>query len=94
MRIRPVCVRCQVGYQIAKSGVYLIEMFNDPPEPYKLWNADLWQCPICNHQIVRGFGNEAVQHFQADLNEIVGKLNAAGETVIYEYELNRIPEAV
>ena len=29
-------------------------------EPYKVWNADLWECPECHHQIIVGCGERPI----------------------------------
>jgi hypothetical protein len=62
-------------------------MFNEPPRPYKIWHADLWVCPQCLHQIVSGYGSEALlEHFQEGFDEYLENVKAAGGIVIYQYE--------
>jgi len=67
-----VCVKDEVEYQIAKTGGYVIEYFNYPPRPYKIWMSDAWKCPACGHVIMAGFGNGPIsEHFQEDFDEVL-----------------------
>lgn len=53
------CVNCQKFFRLKKSGVTLEEgMPRAGGEwgPYKLWMADLYECPECGAQIIAGFG--------------------------------------
>ncbi len=27
-------------------------------QPYKIWSADLWECPDCGHQLISGWGQQ------------------------------------
>ena len=84
-----VCKDCQIGYEIEKSGAWLIEMFSDPPRPYKIWSCDAWKCPGCDVVIMAEFGNEAIaEYYQPDFKDILDsckKYESAGR-VVYEYE--------
>jgi hypothetical protein len=48
-----VCVRCEKQYRIKKNGVLVVDMFQDPPEPYEIREGDMWECPSCGHQVRR-----------------------------------------
>ena len=66
----PTCVHCERGYERIRSGVYLVEHFNDPPQPYKVWSADLWKCPQCQQQTVMGYGMDPLmEHYEQVFNE-------------------------
>lgn len=63
--LKPVCVKDQRFYFPRKNGVPIIEgkpqhgakpgtAEPDKWTPYKLWMADVWECPECGHQIVIG----------------------------------------
>lgn len=64
---RPVCVACQCFYRVVKNGVRIIEgkpthadaklglAEPDAWVPYKVWLADMYQCPSCGHRIISGF---------------------------------------
>ena len=65
-----VCKKCEVELQPKQNDVRVIEYFMDPPEPYKLWCADLWACPKCGYEIVTGFGYQAyTEHFRKDFEK-------------------------
>ena len=83
----PTCVQCERGYKIEKTGVYLVEMFNRPPRPYKVWHADLWECPQCGDQITHGYGeNQLMEHFEEGFDEWLGLLKDSGAMIINQYE--------
>lgn len=89
-RTNPVCVGDEVEYRILENGIYLIELAYDPPEPYKMWLADLWMCPVCGHKLVHGYGHEPKEHFEQDFNYYVERAIEKG-TVVYQYELRNAP---
>ena len=83
----PTCVQCQVGFDRIKSGIFLVEMFNDPPRPYKVWHADLWECQKCEEQIVSGYGQGPLsEHFQEHFDSGLANLKEQGAVIIYQYE--------
>ena len=65
-KLKTVCVKCQRFYRPKKNGVSFIEAMPrggdrrpkpglaepDGWTPYKLWAADLWECPGCGNQII------------------------------------------
>ena len=85
----PICPRCQTKFRNIQSGVTVVEMFLDPPQPYKLWLADLFECPSCRARIVSGFANRAyVEHYEQDFAEKYAAL--AAKDTFYSFE--RVPE--
>lgn len=72
------CVKCRVFLVPKRNGVRVEEgkpLTNDsrgPWGPYKLWAADLSECPACGFQLVHGFGGGPLaEHFQADYEKVV-----------------------
>lgn len=64
-----VCLPCEKEMFISKSGV-IVEEHMDNGRPYKIWMADLRECPTCGHQCIVGFGDKPlVEHFQDDYEE-------------------------
>ncbi len=51
----PICVPCQLNYRCELNGV-LVRL-----DPDTITAADLYQCPSCGHQIVRGFAQRAME---------------------------------
>ena len=84
-----VCVHCEVGLKIEKSGVVCIEYFNEPPKPYKLWFCDAWKCPRCGHIVLSGFAkNPFAVHYEEDFGFLLKKCQEdRTRWVIREYEL-------
>ena len=82
---RPICVRCQTEFRNIKSGIAVIEMFSQPPEPYQIWLADLFECPTCKTRIVSGFAQEPLtHHFERDFERRL--LQSGGDSPVYNYE--------
>ena len=85
-----ICVKCEVQCQILKNGVPLIEMFLDPPQPYKILSSDKWQCPICKHEILAGISEYGSEHFQEIFPKALEK--AKEYNPVYSYEHKRLKE--
>ena len=82
-----ICRKCEREFKPKENGVVVVEMFQLPPKPYKLWHADLWHCPVCGIEIVAGFaGSPFAEHFKDDIQAIIKKAKTSGQTVIYDYE--------
>lgn len=79
-----VCVGCQVEYRPDTNGVTVIDMFQRPPRPCKLYEGDMWRCPGCGHQIVAGLGQRYAEHFQSDFDEKLAQ--ALSKPHAYNYE--------
>lgn len=76
---KPVCLNCARFYRPHRNGIAITEMMPkgidrqpglaDPTgwKPYKVWQADLWQCQGCGHLLVTGFGNSPIsEHYMPD----------------------------
>lgn len=78
-----VCPNCgsgedQRGKQMfpKRNGVYVIEMAKFGP--YKVWMADLWECPRCAYQVIAGFGlNALAEHYQQPFQEVLERAKAS-----------------
>lgn len=82
---RPICVKCQVEFRVRKNGVTVIDTFSQPPKPYQIWRADLFECPICKTQVVGGFAQEPLaQHFEDSFDFWLGL--AAEGFQVFNYE--------
>ena len=72
MSHRPGCVKCGVELYPKENGVGVLDTLRGVG--FQLWDADLWECPVCGYQIVTGFGQEPVaekyqsERFQTFLN--------------------------
>ena len=65
--MKPVCVKCGLEMNISEIGVNVIEMFQDPPQPYKAWSGDQFSCPNCEALIVDRFPDRSfLNHFDSD----------------------------
>ncbi len=77
---RPVCVECGVEFKVKKNGVVVQENTGPNGEPYKIWSADLWECPKCSHQILFGYGFNPLYH---NFDENFKKLQEIVEFTFY-----------
>jgi hypothetical protein len=80
--MRPICVPCKRFFRIKKSGFAFTEgmpmsdqsgrvarpgtLEADRWRPYKVWMADLCECPGCGARILSGFGMEPVSEKHHD----------------------------
>lgn len=85
--LKLICVKCQVAMKPEENGIIVAEMYRENTEIYRLWQADLMECPLCQDQIVAGFGqNPIAQHFDEDLEEKVKQFKGLGRKVVMWYE--------
>ena len=84
---KPVCLKCQRFYRMKKGGIGIIEgmpinsAYDAKPgtadphlwTPYKIWQADLWECHGCGHELVAGFGQQPVmvQHHDGFMDHVL-----------------------
>ena len=85
---KAICRKCEVEFKVIKNGVIVVEHFNTPPEPYKLWEADLYKCPKCNAEIVTGLAQEPfLEHFQGNIGKKVAELKQHGSIIVNDFEV-------
>ena len=78
---KAICIKCKVEYKPLETGAYAAEMFKGN-NIYKIWSADIWQCPICKNKIALGFAqNPIAHHFET---EKVEKLKDGIKAFAYE----------
>lgn len=80
------CVECGTYYVTRKTGVNVLETYEDGT-PYKVWHADLLECPDCAKQVVKGFGLQplAIAHepgFDAELQRVELTINGCPRSLI------------
>jgi hypothetical protein len=52
--------------RVKKNSVTVEELLEDGA-PYKLWDADVWECPDCGSEVIAGFGARPLaEHYQPD----------------------------
>lgn len=79
IEILPCCVDCKTGYVPLKNDILVLETMDNRMQPYKLWAADLLQCPKCKHRLITGFGQGCIaEHYQDDFNVIFKKAYHSG----------------
>jgi len=57
-----VCGRCDAFMRVILNGVRVREM-KPNGQPYRVWAADLWRCPVCGHELITGFGDGPLAHY-------------------------------
>ncbi|OGO11453.1 MAG: hypothetical protein A2Y53_00100 [Chloroflexi bacterium RBG_16_47_49] len=84
-----VCVNCEVEYRAKTNGVLVIETASFGA--YKVWQADLLECPVCLNKIVGGFANIPLRqdHYKPDFPEWLEKAKQEAPLVIYDNEVRR-----
>jgi hypothetical protein len=55
--------------RVKRNSVTVEELLEDG-QPYKLWDADLWECVECGVEIIAGFGRAPLaEHWQPSYAE-------------------------
>lgn len=80
---RPVCKQCNCEFRPETNGVGVLDMFrpsdSDEPQPYELFDADLWKCPKCGVEVVGGFGYDCVSaHYNANFQKHINNYKKRG----------------
>ena len=70
--MRSAHVKCEVQMRVRRNEVLVLETLDDGTTPYRIWSADLHECPVCGEQVLMGFGTRPLSerhdtHFEADL---------------------------
>jgi hypothetical protein len=67
--MKPVCASCELDMKPLKNGAYVEYMASFGP--YKIHQADLWQCQCCGAKVLVGIGATAIaEHFQDNYAEL------------------------
>jgi len=48
--------------RVEMNGVGLLELAT-PNRPYKLWNSDMFKCPVCGFEVLTGYSSHATHNF-------------------------------
>ena len=83
---RPVCKKCNCEMRPEKNGVGVLDMYRpsdcNEPQPYEIWDADLWKCPSCGIEVVGGFGSSAISaHHKPDFNLQINFYEKSGNLI-------------
>jgi len=69
-----ICTTCKIKMEHLRSGVYVLETYEDGVRPYKVWSADLYVCKNCYNEVITGFGNGPISKvFNDNFQEWVAK---------------------
>lgn len=82
-----VCVQCQARMGVKRMGVAVVETAGIPAKPWRLWRADLLQCPICGKELLAHFSHEPVaeQHHE-DFEAALDAASKGDRYVVYSAE--------
>ena len=85
MSHRPVCVKCEVDLRPSMNEVNVIEYSDNGP--YKIWEADEWECPECHIRVIIGFGDAPfAHHSQEDFDEVLVGVVADEKHLRHDFE--------
>ena len=82
-----VCVQCQARMSVKRMGVAVVETAGVPAKPFRIWRADLMQCPICGRELLSHFSHEPVaeQHHE-DFEAAMDAASKGDRYVVYSPE--------
>ena len=79
------CMGCKEQYVPLKNDIFVaqtevcVRNLTLDQTIYKLWCADLLECPQCNHIIISGYGQEPVSTWHQDNHrELIERVRAEG----------------
>ena len=53
--MNPICFKCKCEMKCMVNGIIIEELSSG--EPYRLWGADMFECPTCKTKIISGVAN-------------------------------------
>ncbi len=82
-----VCVQCQARMGVKRMGVSVVETAGVPAKPFRLWRADLLQCPICGKELLARFSHEPVaENHDEDFEAALDAASKGDRYVVYSPE--------
>lgn len=70
-----VCVKCQARFQPKKLGVTVIETTGKPPQPARIWSADLLGCPVCQTELIARFSHEPMMDsYESGFDKVLAEI--------------------
>ncbi|MBA7660477.1 hypothetical protein ES703_68479 [subsurface metagenome] len=88
---RPICTLCRVEFRPLENGINVIDIFSQPPKPYRVTYADLFECPVCRNQIVSGFASKPwAEHHEDKFEYWLQKALEGTHVYNYEYATNAL----
>lgn len=91
MSLKLICTNCGREMRPKKIGVRVLELIEmdqvtEDREPYKIWSADLMECPQCKMTIVSRFGNTPLtEHFQPGFQLVLENVRKLSEDEYFEF---------
>lgn len=80
MQVKPICTSCEMAMRPHVNGVLVVETYDSPPMPYKLWGADEWKCPVCGMRVIVGFSEKSIHApYAADERVVIDRMEDAIE---------------
>lgn len=75
MILKTVCLKCSREMKVDEIGVHVLEL-DAQGKPYKLWHADVLECPKCSRRVVcrfadRPISQQGVNGFSRDVAESI-----------------------
>ena len=63
--MRPICIKCTCEMKLERND-QLVNDIEAGGYPSTYWRCDIWECPVCHHQIASDFGSELAEHSLID----------------------------
>lgn len=82
------CTHCKVDMKVQMIGVLLIETYTPSQLPYKMYQADVLECPICGHEFV--FTDARPRHLTQEtpdqIKQAISSFQETGKKVYVSHE--------
>jgi len=57
-------MKCGMEYRVSKCGGYAVEMFSEPPIPYRITLGDVLECPGCGEKVMGRFAEKGTYYHE------------------------------
>lgn len=75
---KQICGKCGRGMIPKTNGVDAIEFFNATKDAeYRIWRADVLQCPECDNKIIVLADKPFAEHFQENFQDVLKRARTA-----------------
>lgn len=86
------CVPCQTCIRPRKNDITVL-VEDAQGRPWRIWSADLWECPSCGVQTILGFGeNHYAESYEDDFAEVLARVEKHGHVYRLKGHLEGLPD--
>ncbi len=86
------CASCRTSLRPRKNDIDVV-VEDGEGKPWRLWSADLWECPSCGARSILGFGaHHYAEHYEADFDDVLARVEKRGHVHWIQGRLQGLPD--